>query len=63
LDRVGSESLLDSGRPDLHLPKREGPYKSPPPSGGLRKQEFAAYTRPCSKALNTRPTDYTVATS
>jgi hypothetical protein len=55
LDRVGPESLLDSGRPGL--PKREGSALFTPTlrGRGPAKAGVAPNTRPRSKALNTRP--------
>jgi predicted Fe-Mo cluster-binding NifX family protein len=55
LDRVGPESFLDSGRPDL--PKREGWNGSPPPSGQgtCESRGFHLITRPRSRALNAWP--------
>jgi len=55
LDRVGPESL-DSGRPDL--PKREGSSVLHPRfQGTCESRSLGQFTRPRSKALNTRPTD------
>jgi len=55
LDRVGPESL-GSGRPDL--PKREGSSVLHPRfQGTCESRSLGQFTRPRSKALNTRPTD------
>jgi hypothetical protein len=56
LERVGPESLIDSGRPD----SRKGriiPSLTPPFGTGPAKAGVIMVTRPRSKALNTRPTD------
>jgi hypothetical protein len=54
LDRVGPESFLDSGRPDLS--KREGlRYLTPPLGTGPAKAGVDRYTRPRFKAPDTRP--------
>jgi hypothetical protein len=56
LERVGPGSLLDSGRPDL--PKREGSSVIHPRlQGTCESRSLGQFTRPRSKALNTRPTD------
>jgi hypothetical protein len=54
LERVGPESFLDSGRPDLS--KREGlRYLTPPLGTGPAKAGVDQYTRPQFKAPDTRP--------
>ena len=58
LDRVGPESLLDSGRPDLPKGGIE-PFTPAHMQGACSRlcyrNSVAAITRPRSKALNTRP--------